>query len=136
MKKILLLFAICFTIFSCNKGPGEGGNASIVGRVMIDYRLVLTNEGTYQYSAPARDQSVFIIYGDHISPDNEIETNHEGDFEFRNLRRGEYTVYVYSGDITGTTEFENNRMPVVKTFEITERDEEVDLATIVIYDTP
>ena len=34
---------LVFALTSCSKGPGEGGNASIVGKVSKDYRIVLTN---------------------------------------------------------------------------------------------
>ena len=133
---VALLVLLAVLITSCSKGPGEGGNSSIVGKVSKDYRIVLTNPATYQYSAPALDETVFIIYGDNLSPNDNVETNYRGEFEFRNLRKGEYTIYVYSGDTTGLTTYENNRMPIVETIEIEGRNEEVDMGTITIYDNP
>lgn len=64
---------------------------------------MLTNPNSAQGDAyPARDHNVFLIYGDNVGPDDQVETNHEGNFVFPWLRPGDYTVYVYSEDTSGT----------------------------------
>ena len=45
---------------------------------------------------PATDHNVFIVYGDNVGPDDQVETNAHGDFIFPWLRPGEYTIYTYS----------------------------------------
>jgi len=73
------------------------------GHVEEEARLVLTNGNSAQGDPyPARDHNVFLIYGDNVGPDDQVETNHEGNFVFPWLRPGDYTVYVYSEDTLGT----------------------------------
>ena len=43
---------------------------------------------------------MFIVYGDNVGPDDQVETNAQGDFIFPWLRPGEYTIYTYSEDTT------------------------------------
>ena len=95
--------ALCFAVScaSCVQTPGEGGRASIVGHVVEEERLVLENPASVQGVYPATDQEVFLIYGDNVGPDDNVETNHEGNFVFPWLRPGDYTVYVYSEDTSG-----------------------------------
>ena len=51
-------------------------------------------QGSY-YNA---DEWVYIIYGDDVIYGDRLLTNPEGKFEFKYLRKGNYTVYVYSED--------------------------------------
>jgi hypothetical protein len=43
-------------------------------------------------------EDVFIIYGDDISYSDKKECSYDGRFEFKYLRPGSYTLYVYSKD--------------------------------------
>jgi hypothetical protein len=124
------------TLASCRKEPGEGGTGSIRGKVRREVRIVLTNPATVQYVAPAPDVDVYIVYGDHVSPDDRIWTNYKGEFEFRNLRAGDYTVYVYSRDTTGQSGVDPNRMPVKVDVEIGRKENAEDAGTLTIYDVP
>lgn len=138
-RSLLLLITVVLVtalLPSCRKDPGEGGTASIRGKIMRQVRVVLTNPATVAYSVHAADQDVFIIYGDNISPDDRAWTNYKGEFEFRNLRPGNYTVYVYSRDTTGQVGVDPRRMPVRKDVEISKKGERVDLGTLTIYDVP
>jgi hypothetical protein len=128
----------CLLVFlsGCKKDPGEGGMASIRGRVMKEVRIVLSNPGTVQYTVPAADQDVFIVFGDHISPDDRIWTNYNGEFEFRNLRKGDYTIYAYSKDTTGMPGVDPDRMVIRMEVEISDRKETVDVGDLIIYDEP
>ena len=136
MKRLLGLLAVILFATGCQTTAGEGGKSSIRGRVVIDYRLVLTNPGSYQTTVPGADENVYIIYGESVSPDDNIETDYDGFFEFRNLRPGDYTIYVYSSDTTGNPDVHPNRMPVIQEVTIDSRKEEIDLGTITIYDKP
>lgn len=118
----------------CNKLPGEGGQAFVHGKVEKEVRLVLSNPSTAVATYPAADEDVFILYGENVSPDDRILTNYDGEFEFQFLRKGKYTLYVYSEDTTGTNSTDPTKMPVIVDFEITDRKEDIDLGTLRIYE--
>lgn len=102
--KLLTAVGVLLTAFvaSCTQTPGDGGRASLTGHVEEEARLVLTNGNSAQGEPyPARDHNVFLIYGDNVGPDDQVETNFEGNFVFPWLRPGDYTVYVYSEDTLG-----------------------------------
>jgi len=135
MKRFLVYMLPILLLMSCKKEAGEGGQASIRGKVNTNIRLVLTNPSTFQSSFPAADQDVFIVYGDNVSPDDRVHTNFDGEFEFQFLREGTYTIYTYSKDTTGTNGVDPDRMAVVKEVEITDRKAIKDIGTFDIYDT-
>ena len=76
----------------------------------------------------AQELDVYLIYGDHEYFDEEIETNYDGYFEFSNLIQGDYTVFVYSEDVTGGTE----DLVILKQGTITTAGEEIDLGEFTI----
>ena len=125
--------ALCFAVScaSCVQTPGEGGRASIVGHVEEEERLVLENPASVQGVYPATDQEVFLIYGDNVGPDDNVETNHEGNFVFPWLRPGDYTVYVYSEDTSGVTPTRD--VAVVQHVTISSANETVTLDTLRIF---
>lgn len=114
---ISLVFSI---LVSCEKGPGEGGDSSIVGRVEVDD---FQNGEIY----PGADEDVYLVYGDDITYSERIKSSFDGRFEFKYLREGSYVVYVYSDTLTasGTT-------AVRKSVEITNRKQEVNAGTFQI----
>ncbi|MBL7944319.1 MAG: hypothetical protein JNM00_16260 [Flavobacteriales bacterium] len=134
MRKISIFILAVLSVLSCTKFPGEGGNSSIKGKVEKDVRLVLTNPATYQYTVPAAEVDVYISYGDHVSPDDRVWTNMDGEFEFLNLREGDYTIYVYSKDTTGVSGVDPDHMPIIREVEITAKKETVEVETLTIYD--
>jgi hypothetical protein len=136
MARILIVIGLVIACVGCKVVPGEGGNSSIKGTVALEYRLVLTNPSTSQATVPAADEDVFIIYGDHTSPDERVNTNYNGEFEFRDLRPGDYTIYVYSRDTTGDPLAHPTRMPITIAAEITDRKQAVDAGELTIYDNP
>lgn len=137
MKKHYLVVLLALALFTgCKKEEGEGGLASIQGKVVTDLRLVPSNASTYQYSRAGVDEEVYIIFGDNVGPDERVWTNHKGEFAFYNLRPGKYTLYVYSADTTGAAQSNPDRMPIVREVRIEGRKDEVNTGTITIYDTP
>lgn len=131
----LSLCALCaFLISACTKEPGEGGQARIYGKVQTEIRLVLTNPNSAQYTYDTADEDVFIVYGDNVSPDDDVATNYDGEFEFKYLRPGTYHVYVYSEDTTGAPDVDQNHMEILKTVEINGRKDEIDLGTLLRYE--
>lgn len=97
-NKILLLILCCLSFFSCKKQPGEGGFASIEGRVYVkdydDSYTLLTAE----YYLPS--ETVYIIYGDGTEVANTVKTSYDGSFKFNYLRKGTYKIFVLGEDST------------------------------------
>ena len=134
MKKIiftksLLLIGLSVFLFSCSKDPGEGGNSSIYGSVWVkNYNSTFTVlNGKYE----GADEDVYIIYGDEKGYSDKVSTNYKGEFEFKYLRPGKYTVFIYSKD--STLQSPSGKIPIIKEVEITERKQEVEIPTITIF---
>jgi hypothetical protein len=121
MKKyfthICLLF-IAVVYFSCKKGAGEGGRASIGGKVFTvnyDSQMIVAKDSGY-----LGGQKVYIIYGDETAVGESQDTNNDGAYEFVYLRKGKYKVYVYSKVANGMLD-----SAVVQEGEIKEKKEEL-----------
>lgn len=112
-KKVytFLLVSICF--FACKKQPGEGGFASIEGKVYVKnydtYFSILTSE----YYQPG--ETVYIMYGDNTEVGNTIKTSYDGSFKFNYLRKGKYKVYVVGEDSSKA----NRSNPKIEMVEVT-----------------
>ncbi len=76
----------------------------------------------------AQEQEVYLVYGDHEFYDERIRTNFDGYFEFDNLIPGDYSVFVYSEDITGGSQ----DIEIVKNATITEEGEAIDMGEFII----
>lgn len=96
-----LLFCIAF--FSCKKEPGEGGFASIEGKVYVKnydpYFSILFSE----HYLPG--ETVYIIYGDGTEIGNTVKTSYDGSFKFKYLRKGKYKVFVIGEDSSAATRY-------------------------------
>ena len=122
---LLFLTALLFT--ACSKEPGEGGSASISGKV---FGYDINTAGIVTDSAYAGDYRVLISYGNNKASDNDIRTSYTGDYSFTGLRKGNYRVYVYSQCDTCTF----NQSYSVQEVEITSNKQELTLPDFVIYD--
>jgi hypothetical protein len=128
LKLSFFSLIIVFLASSCEKDPGEGGNSAITGKVYIrEYNKSFTTV-VAEYYAP--DEDVYIIYGDGTSSDNDLKTGPNGDFIFRYLRPGKYTLYAYSADSAGTSA--SGTIPVYLDVEITKKKQTIDAGTIII----
>lgn len=128
--RILSLCATCIVaLVSCKKEPGIGGDATIKGRIWVkDYNTTFTNLiGEY----PGKDVYVYIVYGDNEGYDKRIKTDYNGVFAFKNLYKGDYTLYAYSADSTLTDL--SGEVAVIKSVTINERKEEVQIGDIVVF---
>lgn len=91
--KLLSTLGFCIILLvSCTRA-GKGGSSTLTVNVFIDSSRLCT------------ECDVYIYYGDtSFSSDNpdqyddESETDIFGQCSFRNLRRGEYSVYAYGND--------------------------------------
>ena len=138
MKKIFyVLIAIVSGLFwGCQKEAGEGGLCSIKGKVKREVRVVISNPSTNTGVVPAPDEDIYIVYGDHLSPDDKVVTNYDGEFEFSSLKEGVYTVYVYSKDTLGAASPNPDKMVVKQEVVLEGRKDNKDLGTMLIYDIP
>ena len=86
-------FLICIVFFaSCSK-EGEGGSAVISGIVKKE---VIAPNGNLIETVPAINKDVFIKFGDSEFVNEDVKTNELGNFEFPFLRKGDYSIFVYS----------------------------------------
>ncbi len=131
MKKALFtlgLFAVILSV-SCKKPAGEGGNSSIKGNIWVEEWDATFTVHNSSNDRVGMGDNVFIIYGDDVSYGDKKECSYDGTFEFKYLRKGTYTIYVYSKDPgpSGTK-------AIVKTVEITDKKQTVDAGQFVIKD--
>ena len=130
-KTTPVLAGILIMMVSCTKEPGTGGNSSIYGKVQVhDYNSTFT---VLQGEYAAQDADVYIVYGDdERSYSDRTRTNPDGVYEFKYLRPGKYTIYVYSKDSTLASP--SGTIAVQQTIEITKKKQEVEVPEILIFD--
>lgn len=130
MKKALLIFSsfMMFIFFSCKKPAGEGGNSTIKGNIWVEE----WDDATFTIHTASKDrvgmdEDVYIIYGDDATYGDRVKCGPDGVFEFKYLRKGKYTVYVYSDD-PGPS----GKKAIMKNVEITSKKQVVDAGMIII----
>lgn len=128
-----LVFFFVFILQSCHKEPGIGGEANIYGKVYYKrYNSTFTtliNEGYLS------DTYVYIVYGDNINYGQRLKTNYKGEFEFKYLYKGKYTLYTYGLDSLAIV---SGQLPItekatIKTVDITERREQKKLDDFIVF---
>lgn len=127
VKHFLQIIFICVLIISCSKEPGEGGTSSIKGKV---FGYDINQSGNITDSAYVQDARVYISYGDSPHVDNDVRTSFTGDYIFRGLRKGKYTLFVYSQ--CNSCPF--NQEVKVQTVEITKNRQEITANEFKIFD--
>jgi hypothetical protein len=134
-QQLIWIFLILLTVASCKKEAGDGGNSSIKGKITRELRVVLNNPTTAVGSFPAADEDVYIMYGDHVSPDDRVQTNYDGEYEFLYLRPGKYKVYAFSKDTNAVAvPWDEDHMTVLRELEITDGNQQVVADDMTIYD--
>lgn len=128
--KIITITIIALGVSSCAKDPGPGGNATITGKVWVkDYNSSFT---TLQNEYAGADEDVYIIYGNDASYGDRVKAGPDGVFEFKYLRKGNYTLYVYSKDSTLASP--TGTVAVMKAVEVPSyKRQTVDAGTITIF---
>jgi hypothetical protein len=96
---ICLIFSVSVILLACRKGPGEGGNCTITGKVYGNYYNKNYSVKIDSNYVPLED--VYVIFGDDITYGVNQKTNYDGTYAFRFLRPGHYKVFAYSRDSTG-----------------------------------
>jgi hypothetical protein len=132
MCKTITFVAVIFllAVTSCKKDPGKGGNSTIVGKVWVrDYNASFTR---FESEYAGADEFVYIIYGSDAGYGDRVKTGPEGVFEFKYLRKGDYTLYVYSKD--STLAAPNGIVAVKKTATVSSyKKQTVDAGTLTIF---
>ena len=121
---LLLSILVLSVSTSCKKVEGTGGGATIKGIIQEQKYNAL---GNIIAEYPGSDVDVYLIYGttDQFY-DDDVKTSYDGSFVFTYLQKGTYTLFVYEDDATQPS----GKNVVKQTFEITEKDQVVDLGTI------
>lgn len=114
IKIIVTILIVSAILFSCKKGPGSGGRASIKGTI---FARNYSNTYIKTDSGFLGGQKVYIKYGDEPGISDNTDTDPNGEFYFNYLREGKYTLVVYSKQLT------NNVLDsaIIKTVEITSK---------------
>ena len=113
---------------SCSKEEGEGGTSVITGKVYVQ---LYDESGTFiigEYYAPEED--VYIMYGNDEIYSDRFRTSYDGAYWFKYLRKGNYTLFAYSEDLTGSVP--SGVVVVKKNVKITENDQLVEVDDIII----
>jgi len=130
MKKIILALVIIATIVACKKEPGEGGRATITGKIKVkDYNSEFTILMDEYY---AQGENVYIIYGDGTAISEKTKTSYDGTYEFPYLRKGKYKIFVVSKDSTSANL--TGDVSIVKEVEITTKKQTLVVPEITIID--
>lgn len=93
MRYTLLLVLGILLFSACKKEEGEGGKAEIHGTVLRQDVNAAGNPVGLPY--PYQETRVYIVYGDHDFYDDDVRTGPDGQYAFRWLRKGDYTVYTF-----------------------------------------
>ena len=128
MKSILMkVIPFLFVFYGCKKQEGGGGQAKIKGKIFsVDY---INKDSPVLDTIKAVDEDVYIIYGDDEQVSDKVVTNQDGTYCFDYLRKGDYTILVYTRD----PEKGDVKFPVEKKVSISGRKDEVDVEDIYLY---
>lgn len=128
MKYILSIFLATTLLYSCSKVEGKGGSSTVKGIVIEQLYNSIGNPisgGNYE----AADQDVFLVYGNEDTfYDDDLKTSFDGSFVFNYLQKGKYTLFVYED----CNDCPSGKKEILIPFEITERNQIINLDTIVI----
>lgn len=123
--KLLFTCFILITLTACERSEGEGGSATIRGKVFVQD---FNSSGDLRNEYCGAEREVYIVYGDDDFYGDNIDTHYDGSFRFDFLRTGRYRVFAYSE----CNNCEIPLAPVIIDTMITERDQIVDVGEIVV----
>jgi hypothetical protein len=93
-----IAITILVLVSSCKKAPGEGGFASISGRIYVKNYDATYTVVQSEYYLPG--ENVHIIYGDGTEVGNTVKTSYDGSFVFNFLQKGKYKIFAIGEDTT------------------------------------
>lgn len=125
---VSLLFACAIILTtSCSQEEGVGGNSHIKGVLVEKYYN--SDFTVFQYEEPAKDDDIFILYGDQLELGDKTTSSYTGSYQFNYLWPGNYQLYYYSDDTTGTS---NEKVELIKNITLA-KNETLDLGTLYSY---
>lgn len=101
MRSIFFLTIFCIFFLSCKKKPGEGGFATIQGKVYVKNYDAFFTYVTSEYYVPS--ETVYVIYGDGTEIGQTVKTSYDGSFKINYLRKGIYKIFVLGKDSSSAT---------------------------------
>ena len=90
---IASVLGLATLLCACGATEGEGGRTTVVGQV---YYKLQDKNGNALGREEARAEDVYIIYGDNERYDDDVNTHSNGQYQFRYLFKGNYTIFGYS----------------------------------------
>jgi hypothetical protein len=107
----IIMFSLVFFSMACTQQEGIGGNSHIKGKIQVtyyndDFSVLQSDE-----PLPARDEDVFLLFGNDSVIGEKTTTSNTGDFQYQYLWPGNYKLYYYADDSTGRVK---GKVPVVK----------------------
>jgi hypothetical protein len=123
---VVFLFVL---VSSCKKEEGDGGMATIKGKVWV--RDWDKNFNLIMYEHLGLDEDVFIVYGNQNGYGDKVSTDLNGNFEFKYLRKGNYTIYSLSDTLQSST-VSYNQFPVAVKVEITDKKQVIDIGALTV----
>lgn len=120
-KYIFIVVSILTIFTSCIKEEGFGGLATISGKV---YAYDYNNSGVLIAEGYTGDIDVYIrAKGSNVEL-NRIRTTYDGTFAFKQLRKGDYEVWVYSD----CAKCPNGIEPIIQSVALTNKKENLELS--------
>jgi len=128
MKTKLLIIVSFLILSACQKYEGEGGTSTIKGRVFVQKYNKNGTQVIEEYWA--QEQNVYIVYGSDSIYSSKFDTDPNGWYNFKYLRKGKYTIFAYSDDTLNLNS--SLQIPIKIEVEINEDFQEVEAPTITI----
>lgn len=122
IKRYITFFIVMVSLWACKKEEGYGGLASISGNV---YAYDYNNAGLLVSEGYAGDIDVYIRAKGSSQEIDRIRTSYDGSFIFKQLRKGQYEVWVY----TDCNACPNGIDAVIKSVEIDKKKTHAELET-------
>ena len=102
MRKIVFYALILGILASCNTNEGVGGSCEIHGTL---FTQAYNDDNSIElWTKPSIDEDVFIIYGDESVIGDDTKTSYTGEFRFKYLWPGKYSIYYFSENELGKEE--------------------------------
>ena len=113
-RTFFVIFLILQTgvFFSCEKSEGRGGTGSISG--VIVEQFYNDDYSDLLYERPAVDEEIFMLYGNNPEVGASNETAMNGEFRFKYLYPGSYTVYFQTEDSTAAFDEDTEKVVQVE----------------------
>ncbi len=128
MKKIIALLFASFVLICCKKKEGEGGFASIEGKLFVKNYDAFFQIKTSENYLPG--ENIYIIYGNNSDVGNSVKTSFDGYFKFNFLQKGTYKIFAVGKDSSAANR--GNKISVIKEITISSKKQKVDIGDLVI----